>query len=114
MDVEFTGSGASAKAVLYYITDYIMKSQLKTHVAYAMLELAVQKLGEEEIDDGEHRHHAKRLLQKCAFAMVSHQELLAQQVCSYLMDFPDHFTSHNHNYVNLYWNSFERFINSQE
>ncbi|KAG1748252.1 uncharacterized protein EDB91DRAFT_1007591, partial [Suillus paluster] len=36
----------------------------------------------------------------------SHQELSAQQVCSYLLDFGDHYTSHTFN--NLYWTSFER------
>ncbi|KAJ7462919.1 hypothetical protein FB451DRAFT_957827, partial [Mycena latifolia] len=46
MDIKFIGSGASAKGILYYITDYITKSQLKTHVAFAMLELAVKKLGD--------------------------------------------------------------------
>ncbi|KAJ7743466.1 hypothetical protein DFH07DRAFT_749949 [Mycena maculata] len=46
MDIKFIGSGASAKGILYCITDYIIKSELKTHVAFAMLELAVKKLGE--------------------------------------------------------------------
>jgi hypothetical protein len=46
MDIKFIGSGASAKGILYYITDYITKSQLKTHVAFSMLELAVKKLGD--------------------------------------------------------------------
>lgn len=38
MDIKFMGSGSDAKAVIYYITDYISKSQLKAHVAYATLE----------------------------------------------------------------------------
>lgn len=38
MDIKFIGSGVSAKAILYYITDYITKSQLKLHVAYAALD----------------------------------------------------------------------------
>ncbi|KAJ7494047.1 hypothetical protein FB451DRAFT_957679, partial [Mycena latifolia] len=41
MDIKFIGSGGSAKGILYYITDYITQSQLKTHVACSMLELAV-------------------------------------------------------------------------
>ena len=45
MDIKFIGSGASAKGIRYNITDYITKSQLKTHVAFAMLELAVKRLG---------------------------------------------------------------------
>ncbi|KAG1855016.1 hypothetical protein F4604DRAFT_1883287 [Suillus subluteus] len=64
---------ASAKVILYYITDYITKSQLKAH----------------------------RLLQKCAHTMISHQELSAQQVSSYLLDYEDHFTSHAFNNLHI-------------
>ncbi|KAH7906702.1 hypothetical protein BJ138DRAFT_1137882 [Hygrophoropsis aurantiaca] len=92
MDIKFIGSGASAKAILYYITDYISKTQLKTHVAFAALELAVQKLGEYNPSEDDFTTRAKRLLQKCAYTMISHQELSAQQVY--------HFTSHS--YRNLH------------
>ncbi|KAJ7739226.1 hypothetical protein DFH07DRAFT_688368, partial [Mycena maculata] len=111
MDIKFIGSGASAKAILYYITDYITKSQLKTHVTFSMLELAVKRLGEFDPLQDELTIRAKRMLQKCAYAMISQQELSAQQVASYLMDFEDHFTSHS--YRNLYWTTFETFINRQ-
>ena len=33
----------SAETMVYYITDYIAKSRLKTHVAYAALQVAVKK-----------------------------------------------------------------------
>jgi hypothetical protein len=112
MDVKFIGSGASAKAVLYYITDYITKSQLKSHIAFAALELAVKKLGEQNKREDETTIRAKRLLQKCAYAMISHQELSAQQVCSYLLEFGDHYTSHE--FRNLYWTAFERFIEEED
>ncbi|KAL1659068.1 hypothetical protein GGF50DRAFT_131315 [Schizophyllum commune] len=109
MDVQFIGSGASAKAILYYITNYITKTQLKAHVAYAALELAVKKLGQFNPDEDEKEIRAKKMLQKCAYALISHQELSAQQVASYLLDFEDHFTSDK--YINLYWTPFETFIN---
>jgi len=112
MDIKFVGSGPSAKAVLYYITDYITKSQLKAHVAYTALELAVKKLNEFNPADDDVMIRAKKLLQKCAYSMISHQELSAQQVCSYLMNYEDHFTSHK--YQNLYWTSFENFINLED
>ncbi|KIM73533.1 hypothetical protein PILCRDRAFT_15186 [Piloderma croceum F 1598] len=112
MDIKFIGSGASAKAILYYITDYIMKAQLKTHVAYATLELAVSKLGEYDPDADEMANRSKKLLQKCAFAMISHQELSAQLVCSYLMDYEDHFTSHK--FRNLYWTTFEKYVEIED
>lgn len=112
MDVKFIGSGPSAKAVLYYITDYITKSQLKSHAAFAALELAVKKLGEYNEGKGEVTIQAKQLLQKCAYVMISHQELSAQQVCSYLMGFGDHYTSHE--FRNLYWTTFEKFIEDKD
>ncbi|SJL16803.1 uncharacterized protein ARMOST_20332 [Armillaria ostoyae] len=91
MDIKFIGSGASTKAVLYYITDYITKSQLKTHIAYAALKLSVKKLGEYDPNEDE--------------------ELSGQQVSSYLMDFEDHFKSHE--FQGLYWTSFESYVNAQ-
>ncbi|KAI0038797.1 hypothetical protein FA95DRAFT_1479174, partial [Auriscalpium vulgare] len=112
MDIKFIGTGASAKAVLHYITDYITKSQLKTHVAYAALELAVSKLASYNPVTDDIAMRGKKLLQKCAYAMLAKQELSAQQVCSYLMDLEDHFTSHD--YHNLYWTSFEAFLNAED
>ncbi|KAF8123674.1 hypothetical protein EV363DRAFT_1142435, partial [Boletus edulis] len=111
MDIQFVGSGRSAKAILYYVTDYITKSQLKAHVAYSALDLAVSKLGEYDPAVDDLKLHAKRLLQKCAYSMISHQELSAQQVCSYLLDNGDHYTSHL--YRCLYWIAFEAAINSE-
>lgn len=51
---------------------------------------------------------AKCLLQKCAYSMLSYQELSAQQVSSYLLEHGDHYTSHS--YKCLYWMTFERSI----
>ena len=112
MDIQFIGSGESAKAMIYYVTDYITKSPLKSHVTYAALQQAVRKYEQvvDEYDDSTLK--SKRLLQKCAYALISHQELSAQQVASYLLGYEDHFTSHS--FVNLYWPSFERFIDRQD
>ena len=105
MDIQFLSSGPSTKAVIYYITDYITKAQLKTHVAYAALALAVQKLEQIDNQDDQPTIFAKKLLQKCAFSMVAQQELSGQQVASYLMDLEDHFSSHI--FEPLYWTNFE-------
>ena len=109
MDLKFLASGDDAKAVIFYITDYITKTQLSAHVAYAALEIAIKRLGEFNPSETERMTHAKRLLQKCAFAMLTHQELSAQEVASYLLDLGDHFTSHD--YANLFWLSFEKYVN---
>ncbi|KIK59523.1 hypothetical protein GYMLUDRAFT_74432 [Collybiopsis luxurians FD-317 M1] len=111
MDIKFIGSGASAKAVLYYITNYITKSQLKTHIAYAALERAIVKLGDVNEVDMPMTVKVKQLLQKCAYAIISQQELSAQQVCIYLLDLDDHFTSHK--FRLLFWTPIEREIEHQ-
>lgn len=51
------------------------------------------------------------MLQKCASARVSHQEMSAQQVCTYLNGFEDHYTSRRCR--KLYWMIFERFLNNE-
>jgi hypothetical protein len=112
MDIKFISSGPAAKAIIYYITNYITKSQLKTHVAYAALELAAKKLEKHNPDDNDIIIQAKKLLQKCAYSIISHQESLTQQVALYLMDYKDHFTGHK--YQNLYWPSFENHINHEQ
>ncbi|PBK96127.1 hypothetical protein ARMGADRAFT_1045257 [Armillaria gallica] len=94
MDIKFIGSGASAKAILYYITDYITKSHLKVHVAYTALELSVKKLSEFDPEEDEIT------------------ELSSQQVASYLMDYEDHFTSHE--FQRLYWTSYKSFFNEEQ
>lgn len=111
MDIKFIGSSASAKAILYYITDYITKSQLKTHVAYATLELAISKLNEYDPTDDDLTYCAKRLLQRCTYAMISHQELSTPQIASYLMDYGDHFTSHS--FAPFYWKTAELYVDKQ-
>jgi hypothetical protein len=111
MDIKFISSGPAAKAVMYYITDYITKSQLQAHVAYAALELAVTRLGEYDPEEDDFAMRARRLLQKCAHSMIAQQEMSGHQVVSYLMDFEDHFTSHK--FSNLYWPSLERFLDNE-
>ncbi|KLO12577.1 hypothetical protein SCHPADRAFT_806804, partial [Schizopora paradoxa] len=111
MDVRFIGSGVSAKAVLYYITDYITKSQLKMHTAYVALQAAVTKLEEEvsERNEMDFEKKAKLMLIKCANALLAKQETSAPQVASSLMEYGDHYTSHS--FKSLYWTSFEHFVN---
>lgn len=66
--------------------------------------------GDSEYDpeDGELTLQAKELIRKSAHAMISHQELSAQQVSSYLLDLGDHYTSHQ--FQNLFWTLFEKYF----
>ena len=118
MDIKFIGSGEGAKAITYYITNYITKAQLKTHVAYAAFELAIRRLGEYdatniEIDpsrayEDSYMIYAKRMLRRCAYSILANQELSAQQVASYLLGDGDQYVSDT--FANLYWTSAERYM----
>ncbi|KAJ3537287.1 hypothetical protein NM688_g6714 [Phlebia brevispora] len=110
MDIKFISSGEAAKAVIFYITDYITKSEMKAHVAYAALELAIKKLATADDCDDPFEMRAKRLLQKCAFALVSHQEMPAPQVAMLLENHELCYRSHQ--YANLYWTSVEGYLES--
>ena len=111
MDIKFIGSGGSAKAIFFYITDYIAKHQLKSHVAYSLIETAIQKIDAIEKESNNILMHGKQLLQKCAHALISQQELSGQQVASYLLDYGDHYMSHT--FKPLYWRAFEGYLNKQ-
>jgi hypothetical protein len=88
MDIKFIGSSQSAKAVLYYITNYVSKSQLTMHVVYNALQTAIRKLQaplpEDRVNsDLSFKDQARVMLRKAANAIVSMQELSAQQVALY-------------------------------
>ena len=106
---EYT-SRTCAKHGFLLVTDYITKTQLKTHVAYAALELAIQKLGKYDPNEDELTYRAKCMLQRYTYSMLSHQELSAPQVVSYLMDYEDHFTSHR--FTCFYWSNIESYVNA--
>ena len=92
MDIKFIGSLASAKAILYYITDYITKTPLKAHIAYAALKAAKEKV--------QHLFHilssplaiGKSMLVKSTNGIIAKQELSGPQVASYLLGNRDRYT----------------------
>ena len=108
MDISFIGSGPDAKAILFYITDYITKSQLPTHIAYTILEYAVRNFEIIQPFDHDTISNAKSLLRKCANSLIAKQELSAQQVSCHLLGYDAKYTSHQFN--NLYWPAFESYL----
>jgi len=109
-DIKFMASGDAAKSVLFYITDYISKAQQKSHVSFGALEAALKKLGDYDPTDTDLGTRGKQTLQKCAFSVISQQELSGQQVAAYLKGYGDHYSSQI--YRSLYWTAFERSVNA--
>lgn len=105
-DIKFMASGDAAKSILFYITDYITKTGNKSHVSFSTLEIALKKLGDYDPEDTDTELRAKKMLQKCVYSVLSHQELSGQQVAAYVKGYGDHYSSHK--YCNLYWTAFER------
>ncbi|KAI9067678.1 hypothetical protein FKP32DRAFT_1672958 [Trametes sanguinea] len=110
MDIKFIGSGEAAKALLYYVTDYITKSSLPAQVGLAALSYAIQKTNEQfpcmvEDADGP---RPKGALNVAVNRMMSQQEISHQQVMSYLIGGGDVYSSHK--YRVLHWGSFDRLF----
>ena len=111
MDIKFIGSGDAAKAMLYYVTDYITKASLPTHIGLGALTYAIQKTNEKhngvaavDMDD----RQRLSALSTTVLRMMSRQELSQQQVMSYLVGGGDVYRSHR--FRNLYWGSFDRLF----
>ncbi|KAJ7881690.1 hypothetical protein B0H13DRAFT_1629900 [Mycena leptocephala] len=116
MDIKYVGSGEAAKALVYYVTDYITKGTLSTHVGLAALEYAIKRNNDKfdpTSDTSHNRAEVNRsLFTKTVMALMSKQEMSHQQVMSYLVGGGDCYTSHHFKIVK--WGDFDRLIAKAE
>ena len=109
MDIKHIGSGEAAKALIYYVTDYITKSSLPAHVGLSALlhaiHRATDKYKEKEIWEREEYAGALTIMIN---SILSKQETSHQQIMSYLVGGGDKYT--NETYRILHFGSFERQI----
>ncbi|KAI9056617.1 hypothetical protein FKP32DRAFT_1547312, partial [Trametes sanguinea] len=121
MDIKFIGSGEGAKALLYYVTDYITKPSLPTHVGLGALSYAIQKTNDKvgngserssQIDVALQDAHARGALTMTVNRMLSRQEISHQQVMSYLVGGGDAYRSHT--FRILHWGSFDRIFSAHD
>jgi hypothetical protein len=103
-DVSCIWSGTAVKAVLVYITDYITKSGLKTHVVFETIKSIFDKHREVIFGTLPDKEKARILMTKMVNLLSTKLEMGAPMVCMYLLDNPDHYT--NHRFVPFYWESF--------
>ncbi|KAF8122488.1 hypothetical protein EV363DRAFT_1182651 [Boletus edulis] len=96
MDIKYVGSGPAAKALVYYITDYITKSDIKIHAGIHTLQAAMkshtEKFKSDDISTQAFRD--RNLVTKCVNSLMGRQEVSHQQVMSYLVGGGDVYTSH--------------------
>ncbi|EIW53407.1 uncharacterized protein TRAVEDRAFT_133805, partial [Trametes versicolor FP-101664 SS1] len=114
MDIKFIGSGEAAKALLYYVTDYITKPSLPMHVGLSALSYAIQRTNEKfptkvgQITAIDAPDRARGALTLTVNRMMSRQEISHQQVMSYLVGGGDVYRSHT--FRVLHWGAFDRLF----
>ncbi|CAF1653105.1 unnamed protein product, partial [Adineta ricciae] len=113
MDIKYIFSGSDAKALVYYITDYVTKSSLSFHDTFSLVLKAVQSFEKQKISTDVNvnvEEKSRRLVLRCYNTLASQQELSGVQVASYLMGWPDHYTTHD--FVNLFLIGIENYLQS--
>lgn len=112
MDIEYIFSGKDAKALCYYITDYVTKNSLSFYDIFSLIHKATKifeeqpQISTDAQDDIYDR--SRRLILKCYNTIASKNELSGVQVASYLMNWGDHYT--NKSFTNIFLIGIERYI----
>ena len=109
MELKHIGSGEGAKALIYYITDYITKASLPTHVGLSALLCAINRTRDKyrDVPDWEETRSGGALT-VVVNSMMARQEIPHQQVMSYLVGGGDHYKSKI--FRVLHYGSFERLV----
>jgi len=91
-DIKCILSGKSAKAAMFYITDYITKMDCKTYEMLTLLSRAVSQMP--NTSNTSPTDAAKTLLHKCLSQFTRQQQIHAQQAVRYLRGLGDQICSH--------------------
>ncbi|KAI0043930.1 hypothetical protein FA95DRAFT_1583949 [Auriscalpium vulgare] len=114
MDIKYIGSGEAAKALVYYITDYITKSSLPMHLGLKALKYAIERNGVKFQDRAGATENDvnSSLIMKVVNAIMASGEMSHQQVMSYNVGGGDKYT--NKIFTHLYWRDLDRYIRAEE
>ena len=100
-DVTSLASGTAIKGVIMYVSDYIVKSTLKTHVIFDSIRSVFQKNGEMIGGSLPTKEKARRFMTKVANLLSAKAEMGAPMISMYLLGNPDHYTDHI--FIPFYW-----------
>ncbi len=109
MDIKHIGSGEGAKALIFYITDYITKSSVPAHLGLAALMYAINRTDAKYtgVTEWTPREDGGALT-ILVNSMVSRTEISQAQVMGHLIGGGDHYSSHH--YRLLHYACFERLV----
>ena len=113
MDIKFIWSGSDAKALVYYITDYVTKMSLSFHDTFSLIQKSITSFKNlwNQTDKETATEKSRKLVLRCYNTLASQQELSGVQVASYLMNWGDHYTTHK--FQGLFLIQIERFLQNQ-
>ncbi len=113
MDIKFIWSGSDAKALVYYITDYVTKSSLSFHDTLSLVQKSIASMrnSSHQTDKENVIEKSRKLVLRCYNTLASQQELSGVQVASYLMNWNDHYTTHK--FQGLYLIQTEQYLQAQ-
>jgi hypothetical protein len=104
IDVTCMWSGTALKAVIVYVSDYITKTGLKTHVVFEAIRSVFDKNNDMLGSSLSEKEKARKLMNKIVNALSTKTEMGAPMVCMYLLGNPDHYT--NHTFIPFFWHTF--------
>ncbi|THU94959.1 hypothetical protein K435DRAFT_667372, partial [Dendrothele bispora CBS 962.96] len=103
-DVTSLLSGTAIKAVVAYVSDYITKWSLNTHVIFDVIRVVLTRNSELISGSATRQEKARRLVTQMVNLLSVRMELGAPMICMYLLDNPDHYTSHK--FKPFHWSSY--------
>ncbi|THU83627.1 hypothetical protein K435DRAFT_689223 [Dendrothele bispora CBS 962.96] len=93
-DVTSLLSGTAIKAVVAYVSDYITKWSLNTYVIFDVIQTILTRNTELINGSATRQDKVRRLVTQMVNLLSVRMELGAPLICMYLLDNPDHYTSH--------------------
>ena len=103
-DVTSLSSGTAIKAVVIYVSDYITKSSLKTHVIFDSIKSVFHKNSEMIGGTLPMKEKARRVMIKVVNLLSAEMKMGAPMICMYLLDNPDYYMDHT--FIPFYWQSY--------
>lgn len=113
MDIKFIWTGSDAKALVYYITDYVTKMSLSFHDTLSLVQKCITSIVDPSHQTNQQNaiEKSRKLVLRCYNTLASQQELSGVQVASYLMNWNDHYTTHK--FQGLFLIQTERYLQTQ-
>lgn len=107
-DVTHLMSGTAIKAVIAYVTDYITKTPLKSHVMFDAVRKVFRRDADQDVIHESKQIQARKVITKTVNSLTVKSEIGGPMACMYLLGHPDHYT--NFRFRKLYWRSYVKHV----